>query len=256
LDRPNVVPGSRGLQSPFARFMDEREQCGIHVIDAFARSLSTPAITVDLGAGYCRDLRVVKAVHPSTKAIAVDCAEGARAAKEALRGGEIDGVHVLDLERDLLPFDDGSVDLVILNQVLEHTKEIFWIWHEMSRVLRVGGHLIMGVPNIASFHNRLLLLFGTHPTQWKSYSAHVRPFSKRDTLRFTQVCWPHGYEIVDFRGSQFPPFPARLSRILCAAFPAAAFSIFFLFRKLAPYHREFLEHPKRAGLATNFFLGR
>jgi SAM-dependent methyltransferase len=256
VERTSVVPGSRGLQSPFTRFMDEFEQCGTHVISGFARSLPAPALTVDIGAGYCRDLRLVKAAHPSTRAVAIDCAEGVSGATEALQRREIDAVEVLDLERDRLPFDNESVDLIIANQVLEHAKEIFWIWHEVSRVLRIGGHFILGVPNVASFHNRILMLFGKHPTQWKSYSAHVRPFSKGDTLRFAEVCWPQGYEIVAFRGSQFPPFPARLSRLACALFPGAAFSIFFLFRKRAPYHREFLEHPQRASLATNFFLGR
>ena len=39
-----------------------------------------------------------------------------------------------NIERDDLPLADGQADLIIANQVLEHTKEIFWIFHEVSRL--------------------------------------------------------------------------------------------------------------------------
>jgi hypothetical protein len=121
--------------------------------------------------------------------------------------------------------------------------------------LKVGGHFLIGVPNIASLHNRLLLLLGKHPTQWKSYSAHVRPFSKPDTLQFVRYCFPGGYDLIAFRGAQFYPLPLGPSRAMCAMFPSAAAFIFFLFRKRRPYDREFLEHPVKARLETNFYLG-
>ena len=54
---------------------------------------------------------------------------------------------------------------MIANQILEHTKEVFWIWHEIARVLAPQGQLILGVPNLASAHNRLLLLLGRQPTR-------------------------------------------------------------------------------------------
>ncbi|KAA6344752.1 hypothetical protein EZS27_007641 [termite gut metagenome] len=100
------------------------------------------------------------------------------------------GIEVIDinLEKDVLPFADESVDLIIANQVMEHCKEIFWINSEIFRCLRPGGHLFLGVPNVLSLHNRLLGMFGFHPTQHKSLSAHVRPFSKRDIIQFyTQI---------------------------------------------------------------------
>jgi ubiquinone/menaquinone biosynthesis C-methylase UbiE len=43
-------------------------------------------------------------------------------------------VFALHIERDALPFEDGSVDIVIANQILEHTKEFFRIFHQVSRV--------------------------------------------------------------------------------------------------------------------------
>jgi SAM-dependent methyltransferase len=206
---------------------------------------------VDLGAGSGRDLEIVRRLHPHAKLVAV---EGGTEYARAL-AGKADEIHVANIERDDLPIESGQADLIIANQVLEHTKEIFWIFHEVSRSLRVGGHFLFGVPNICSLHNRFLLLVGRQPTQHKLCSAHVRPFSKRDTLAFLSACFPGGYELVEFRGAQFYPFPARLSRFLANALPTFAFTIFFMLRKTAEYHGEFATYPARAQLETNFWAG-
>jgi SAM-dependent methyltransferase len=249
VNRAAVVPGSRGGQSAWARFITTHEQYGSHIVQQFARLIPPPAAVLDIGAGSGRDLELVKSIHPTAKTLAVECFNVERLRRQ------VDAVHSIDIERNPLPFENDSLDLVMANQVLEHLKEIFWIWHEVSRVLKVGGHFLVGVPNITSFHNRLLMLLGQHPTQWKSYSAHVRPFSKPDTLKFVEYCFPDGYELIAFRGSQFYPLPLGPSRAMCAMFPAAAAFIFFLFRKRRPYGREFLEHPVKARLETNFYLG-
>jgi SAM-dependent methyltransferase len=206
---------------------------------------------VDLGAGSGRDLAIVRRLHPQATLIAV---EGGMEYAKTL-AGKADQIYVANIERDPLPLADGQADLIIANQVLEHTKEVFWIFHEVSRSLKVGGHFLFGVPNICSLHNRFLLMLGKQPTQHKVCSAHVRPFSKGDTLAFLNACYPGGYELVNFRGAQFYPFPARLSRLLANAFPTFAFTIFFLIRKTREYQREFATYPARANLETNFWTG-
>ena len=91
-------------------------------------------------------------------------------------------MNSIDLEKDIFPYDNDFFDVIIVNQILEHTKELFWIFHEATRVLTVGGKLIIGVPNLASLHNRILLLTGQHPTPIKSSSPHVRGFTRPDLL--------------------------------------------------------------------------
>jgi SAM-dependent methyltransferase len=166
-----------------------------------------------------------------------------------------DRVAVLNIERDALPVPDGSVDLIIANQILEHTKEIFWIFHEVSRSLRIGGHFLFGVPNVASLHNRILLMFGVQPTQCKLCSAHVRPFSKDDTLKFLEACFPESFELVAFAGSQFYPFPAKVARVLGGLLPTWSYSIFFMIRKAREYRGEFATYPARAKFETNYWSG-
>ncbi|MGA2648803.1 MAG: class I SAM-dependent methyltransferase [Candidatus Sulfotelmatobacter sp.] len=243
--------GSTGGSHPLAKFTDQRETYGPHVVEQLVRNLTDLRVVVDLGAGSGRDLEIVRRLHPHAKLIAV---EGGTEYAQTL-AGKADVIHVANIERDDLPLADGEADLIIANQVLEHTKEIFWIFHEVSRSLKLGGHFLFGVPNICSLHNRFLLLVGRQPTQHKVCSAHVRPFSKGDTLAFLNACFPGGYELASFRGAQFYPFPTRLSRLLANAFPTFAFTIFFMIRKIAEYHGEFAAYPARAQLETNFWTG-
>ncbi len=63
-----------------------------------------------------------------------------------------------DIE-DSLPFEDNSVDEIVLNHVLEHlgqtTKVYFHVWKEMYRVLKDGALVLINVPhhNHDNFHH-------------------------------------------------------------------------------------------------------
>ena len=219
-------------------------------IGRFLAAAAQPRSILDLGAGGGDDLALAAARWPAAELLAVEAHPAARAALEA-RGYR---VLRLDVERDALPLGDCAVDVVIANQILEHVKEVFWILHQVSRVLRVGGSLILGVPNLASLHNRLLLAAGRQPTANRNSSAHVRAFTLGDLLALL-ACFPGGYELVARRGSNFYPFPPQLARPLAALLPGLAVGMFLDLRKVRPYGREFLEHPARERLQTNFYLG-
>jgi SAM-dependent methyltransferase len=160
-----------------------------------------------------------------------------------------------NLERGQFPYADESLDMIMANQILEHTKELFWIFHEVSRTLRVGGRLIIGVPNLAAFHNRMLLVLGRQPSPIKTLSAHVRGFTRTDFLGFVEGCFPKGYRLLAFRGANFYPFPPLLARPLARMFPTLAWGIFLLLEKGRFYRREFLDTPLREGLETPFYVG-
>jgi len=214
--------------------------------------LSAPYSTVlDLGAGSGADLLLARKVNPSARLLALE-GHAPNVAKLAAIGVE---ALAHDLEHGVFPFPDESLDVVMANQVLEHTKELFWIFHEITRTLRVGGKAIVGVPNLAAFHNRLLLAIGRQPSPVKTLSAHVRGFTRGDLLGFLQGCFPGGYRLADFRGANFYPFPPGIARPLARAFPTLAWGIFFLLEKTRPYGRGFLDAPIREELETPFYLG-
>jgi SAM-dependent methyltransferase len=67
----------------------------------------------------------------------------------------------VDLEDATLPFADGSVDLVVVCETLEHLNfNPLPCMAEINRVLAPGGHVYIGMPNQASLWNRLRLLSG------------------------------------------------------------------------------------------------
>lgn len=241
-----VTPGTTSRLT----VVDHAETYGRHLLRHISRNLDI-SLCLDLGCGSGDDLMIVRENHPRARFVGVDFGLWN---KDVLTEKGITPISA-DIEHDALPFQDETVDFVIVNQVLEHTKEIFWINHEVFRTLRVGGHLYLGVPNVLSLHNRLLGLFGIHPTSAKMISGHVRVFSKSDTMLFYKEVAGGFAAIKRFHGSQFYPFPKRIARLLAAALPSAAFSIFFVIQKTGPYRGEFIERLTSVPLETNFFKG-
>lgn len=233
--------------------IDKQLNYGRDQILQLARNIEDPVIRIlDIGAGSGTDLLGLRTVFPNASLIGV---ESYLPNIEILKINKIEHVS-MNMENDKLPFPDGSIDLVLTNQFLEHTKEIFWIMHEVSRVLKPGGHLIVGVPNLASLHNRLLLLCGKQPTCIQNASAHVRGYTKSDFSKFLSKPFPGGFKLIAFKGSNFYPFPPAIAKPLARLFPNLAWGITMLFQKQSPYRDEFLSFPMKEKLETNFFLGK
>ena len=227
--------------------IDRNLNYGRHILERWIKPLNINA-ALDIGAGHGNDLQIVANNSPTAALAAV---ESNMHYANSLRSNGISVVEC-NLERSKLPYPDASFDLVIANQIFEHLKEIHWVLDQITRTLRVGGYFYLGVPNLASLHNRLLLLAGMQPTCIDNSSAHVRGFTKPDLIRMLQG-WPKGYEMVSFAGSNFYPFPPPIARPLARAAPTFSATIFMLLRKNKSYNGEFLKTPE--DMETNFFLG-
>jgi SAM-dependent methyltransferase len=207
---------------------------GRHVIAGWvgehARQSDAPELSIlDIGCGKGHDLmnlarpEVVGSVH--LKMFGIDCVP------EYIEEARRNGIQVfdLDIERDRIAMADASCNIVVMNQVLEHTKEIFWIISEVGRILKPGGIFILGVPNLASLHNRVLLAAGQQPTSIGLAMAHVRGFTKRDTTNLLNLGgW---FKVTGFGGSNFYPFPPQVSKPLAKLVPTMASTIFFRAQK-------------------------
>ena len=212
---------------------------------------TTFSTVLDLGAGQGSDLDLAVKANPNASVHAIEVyPEYAK-----ILSNKDFTVHSINIEREQIPLENESVDVIIMNQLLEHTKEVFWIFEEISRVLRVNGRLILGVPNLASLHNRLLLAFGRQPSPIKTRSAHVRGFTRNDLVDFLETVWPGGYSLVDFGGGNFYPFPPILAKPLAGLLPNFAWSIFLLLEKNQAYQGQFVAYPPKENLETNFWLG-
>ena len=234
--------------------IDKNLNYGRHIIERFLKNAIPYESVLDLGAGKGDDLLIAKkiAINDSLKLYAI---ESFLPNVEILEGKNIE-VFNCDIERDRFPFDDESIDIIMVNQVMEHVKDVFWILHEVTRVLKKGGHYIVGVPNLAAFHNRILLTMGKQPSTIKNNSAHVRAYTKNDFRRLVNSGFD-GYQLKDFKGSNFYPFPPSLAKPLSKLFPTMGVGIFFDFVKIKKYQNDgYLKYPIEQELETKFYLGK
>lgn len=239
------------IKSKLLYLVDNNEQYGRHIIESFINKIIRIENACDIGVGYGNDMQILSKKFPESKLYGIDFTENN---KSILEEKNI-SLYSLNIEKDPLPFPGNHLDLIIANQIIEHIKEIFWVFHQITSKLRTGGYLLVGIPNICAFHNRVLFLAGHQPSQMKADSAHVRGFAPKELPRFIERCFPGGYDIVQIAAAQFYPFPPRLSRLLCSLAPNLGHSMFYLFKKRKEYHSQFLDFPASNNLETNFFTG-
>lgn len=232
--------------------IDRNLNYGRHLIERFLQDVMPLGSVLDIGAGRGSDLNLARSAFPTCQLHAIECFPPYI---EELKQQSID-VHSINIERDRFPFSPESLDVVMGNQILEHTKEVFWIFDQVSTVLKVGGYFIIGVPNLAALHNRILLALGRQPSPIKNNSAHLRGYTKQDLMALANSGFKGGYELVDFGGSNFYPFPPALAQPLAALLPSMAYGIFLKLKKTRVYRGEFLEYPVKEQLETNFFVGQ
>lgn len=157
-----------------------------------------------------------------------------------------------NIERDNLPFEDNYFDIVIANQVVEHAKDIFFIFSEISRILKKEGVVIVGIPNLAAFHNRILLFLGEQPACIRMPGPHVRGITKG---AFCQFITTDDYFKVDLiKGANFFPFPPAIAKFAASIFPSMSTALFFSCKR-TQREGNFIDVLKTRFYETNFFTG-
>ena len=91
-----------------------------------------------------------------------------------------------DLGRERWNLDDGSVDVVVSSQVLEHIPDTDHVMLETRRVLKPGGHVLVSVPNQTALAYVVMMLLTINPPMnmvSDYYHGLGNPFSSRRLLR-------------------------------------------------------------------------
>lgn len=175
---------------------------------------------------YVEKQRIVKrfldALPPQTRILDVGCGEGLLVEEYRARGANILG---LDLHYESvavrrgdvteLPFEDGSFDVVLALDVIEHLnyqdqpRAII----EIERVLAPHGQFLVTVPNLAHFSSRLAFLFTGRLLRTSSIDRHPgdRPYAEYRRL------FGRHFDLERVQGL-FPTFP--ISSLLTLAAPA------------------------------------
>ncbi|MBI4972714.1 MAG: class I SAM-dependent methyltransferase [Candidatus Omnitrophica bacterium] len=128
---------------------------------------------------FWKSLEIIKELKPK-RLLDAGCRHGffsLRIKQET--GAEVHGVDISDnalksaikkgiicKQSDLskkIPHHSETFDVVFSGEVIEHLQDPDAFLCECWRVLKPGGYLVLSTPNMASWYNRILLLFGIQP---------------------------------------------------------------------------------------------
>lgn len=184
---------------------------------------STLSRLLDLGCGY-GGLTMFLANR-----LGIDDVYGVDINEERLSQARARGIitHKIDLEKEKLPFPCDFFDIVTCFGSLEHLSYFDNFFSESFRVLRKGGYLLISMPNLGSYVNRIGLLLGFQPRDVeilrrepaqgflpgnvRQWLGHVHSATLR-AMKY--AIGSYGFTIVKVRGSSPHTVPARLVRVL------------------------------------------
>lgn len=183
-------------------------------------------VLLDVGCADGTDaVRLAGHIH-AAQAIGFELAEN-RVAEARARGVDARQVDITEQ----WPLDDGSVDALHSNQVIEHLAETDHFMREIRRVLRPDGYAVVSTNNLASWHNVLALVLGWQPLPshvsdefvvgnrlaleegrpGAGIHRHLRVFTGR---ALAELAAAHGLKVELAVGSGYYPFGRRVSRLM------------------------------------------
>jgi SAM-dependent methyltransferase len=141
-------------------------------------SLDPARHALDVG---CGDGAVSAAIRADRLTLADVSAVALRRARAALPGAT-----VVELEPDApLPLPDGTFDLVVCTEMLEHVRDVQLLLSEIRRVLEPGGRLAVTTPA----HRSVM-------TTPDPFSPHLRFFTKRTLAKLLDAM---GFDVQTLR---------------------------------------------------------
>lgn len=124
-----------------------------------------------------------------------------------------------NVEGDVFPFDDESLDVVIFCEIIEHLlMNPVATLREIARVLKPGGHIIVTTPNVARLANLVYLIEGRSIydpySGFGPYGRHNREYSLHELVQLLAFVGFDAAETFTADGHPNPPLDAgRLAAI-------------------------------------------
>ncbi len=120
-------------------------------------------------------------------------------AEKTLRLRSLDGsesvelrLYNFDAETDHYPFPDGFFDIAVAAEIIEHLpNDPMFMMHELNRVLKDGGKLLLTTPNITSLRSFYALLHAYPPYVYNKFSSinggrHCKEYAPREIVLLYQ----------------------------------------------------------------------
>jgi 2-polyprenyl-3-methyl-5-hydroxy-6-metoxy-1,4-benzoquinol methylase len=158
--------------------------------------------------------KVLKLVpEPDAQILDLGCGSGALLERLASMGyRQLTGVDILppdstaairyeqaDLDQFRLDAPDGSFDLVLAVEVIEHIENPGLFLAELARLLKPGGLALLTTPNLHSAQAKLLFALGDRLKQFdtKGDPTHITPIV---LFPFTRLLGRHGLMVLESWG--------------------------------------------------------
>jgi 2-polyprenyl-3-methyl-5-hydroxy-6-metoxy-1,4-benzoquinol methylase len=92
--------------------------------------------------------------------------------------------HVMNVEKEKLPFKDNTFDVVLFCDIIEHLIFDPWfVMEEINRVLKPEGNLVLNVPNACAFSIHISILLGRNIQG--DYHVYYKPAYHKGDIRGT-----------------------------------------------------------------------
>jgi SAM-dependent methyltransferase len=191
--------------------------------------IQRPATILDVGCGDGFATGVAARRNPGHHFAGLDWSAG------SLNAARQRGIAVLraGLDAPRLPIRPGSVDVVVMSEVIEHLVDTDSAIEAARHVLAPGGSLLLSTPNLAAWYNRGLLAAGVQPVfsevslrsvfgrPGSQVAGHLHMFTRRALVEFLTA---YGFSCVKVAGARYHDVPAvlrPLDRLFCL-WPSAA----------------------------------
>jgi len=157
---------------------------------------------LDLGSGRGANLHTLSAV--GTVVVAADVSEEALLDARVRHPASREKVAAVVLPGESLPFADGSFELSVCTEVLEHVPDLRGMAAELERVTRSGGHLIVSTPN---YWNVMGLVkrwrdWRSGREDWDPWHAHAGGLERHMTARRLRRAFP-ACDVVESTGADY-----------------------------------------------------
>jgi SAM-dependent methyltransferase len=95
------------------------------------------------------------------------------------------GEHTVNFDKEKLPFEDDSVDVIFSYHALEHISDYLSAVAEIHRVLKHGGRLLLGLPYVSLTEYHLI-----NPYHLHNFNEHSFDFFDADKFADLSVDKP------------------------------------------------------------------
>lgn len=208
-------------RTPFCSGLERAELQAAMLADT-ATVLARPLVVGDIGCGDGTATAVAMARCQMTAGAEVSLI-GLDWSRAALEEARRRGVRVAwaSVTGSGPPLASGSVDVVIMSELIEHLVDTDAALDEAARVLVPGGRLLLSTPNLAAWYNRVLLAVGVQPAFTEvslrgiygrpghEVVGHLRIFTRRALEQWLASA---GFVGIEITGALITTCPGRCAR--------------------------------------------